>query len=113
MGSAGRDFRTALLFVAPQPRPPALPARLPFLAAPLAPGIVQVALGNYNDVEVEASSGEDEAGEYFTVRFSEPAEPAGGGGHGAGQQWWPARGHSLQRALAAARKIAWLRPKDL
>jgi hypothetical protein len=71
-----------------------------------------VALGDYRDVEVETSSGEDEEGQYFTVRFSEP-EAAGGDGRRAGQQWWPARGHSLQRALAAARKIAWLRPKDL
>lgn len=32
----------------------------------------QVALGEYRDVEVETSSGEDTEGEYFRVRFTEP-----------------------------------------
>lgn len=43
---------------------PALPA-LPFSGH-------QVALGEYRDVEVETSSGEDTEGEYFRVRFTEP-----------------------------------------
>ncbi len=34
--------------------------------------LCQVALGEYRDVEVETSSGEDTDGEYFRVRFTEP-----------------------------------------
>lgn len=79
----------------------------PIWAVPIA---IEVALGEYRDVEVETSSGEDEGGEYFKVIFT---EPEAAGQRSGSQQWWPARGHHLQRALAAAQKRAWLLPDDL
>lgn len=109
--------------------------------------LCQVALGEYRDVEVSTSSGEDEEGEHYRVRFTEPNEggrvraawvliwllrwllllrraTAPDEGFSAcphplllqgsgGQQWWPAQGYNLQRALAAAHKRTLLLPGDL
>ncbi|KAI7837303.1 hypothetical protein COHA_008867 [Chlorella ohadii] len=79
----------------------------PIWAVPIA---VEVALGEYRDVEVETSSGEDTEGEYFRVRFTEPDNV---GQESRGQQWWPAQGYNLRRALAAAHKRSLLLPSDL
>ncbi|PSC70018.1 hypothetical protein C2E20_6550 [Micractinium conductrix] len=80
----------------------------PLLMVPVS---VEVALGEYRDVEVSTSSGEDEAGvPTFRVSFSESPTEAE---VPTGRQWWPAEGYHLQRALAAAQKRAWLLPDDL
>ncbi|KAL4435426.1 hypothetical protein ABPG77_006188 [Micractinium sp. CCAP 211/92] len=80
----------------------------PILMVPIT---VEVALGEYRDVEVETSSGEDEEGTaYFRVSFSEPDRQQWGS---SGQRWWPERGYHLQRAVAAAQKRCWMLPGDL
>ena len=90
---------------------------------------MDLALQQYNDVGVEVvyEGGEEEGG-----GEEQPGEQAAGacddgrgeewarlGGAlglplgGGGAWWWPKQGHSLWRALAAARKRAWLLPTDL
>lgn len=71
---------------------------------------LQVALGEYRDVEVQTRTGEADGKRYFTVNFLEGQAAQHSGGEG---QWWPARAYNLQRAVVAARKRAWLLPGDL
>ena len=69
------------------------------------PCLAQVALGEYRDVEVSTSSGEDEEGDYYRVRFTEPDE--------AGRvraarvlacmYWW-----GRERGARAGEGMAWL-----
>ena len=69
----------------------------------MVPVSVGVALGQYDEVQLEPSSDSDDGGEQGWAQ-------AGGGG---AQRWWPRPGYSLWRALEAARKRSWLLPNDL
>ncbi|KAI3425219.1 hypothetical protein D9Q98_008987 [Chlorella vulgaris] len=79
----------------------------PLLSVPIS---LEVALGEYRDVEVQTRTGEADGKRYFTVNFLEGQAAQHSGGEG---QWWPARAYNLQRAVVAARKRAWLLPGDL
>ncbi|KAL4419822.1 hypothetical protein ABPG75_006920 [Micractinium tetrahymenae] len=80
----------------------------PILMVPIT---VEVALGEYRDVEVSTSAGEDNEGTpYFRVSFTEPDRQQRGS---SGQQWWPERGYHLQRTVAAAQKRCWMLPGNL
>jgi len=61
---------------------------------------VDLILGQFEDVSVS-----------YDNSFLGSDASSGAAGYQS-QQWWPVKGYSLERALAAAQKIRWLLPQD-